>query len=339
MNRKSAWLLILFSLAYVHLAEAQRPAKIARVGVLSCGSRELLSAFDPFRQGLRDLGYIDGKNIGIEYRFAEGKHERLPGLAAELLGLKVDVLFTINTPASHAAKNATKTIPIVFTWVADPSALVTSLSRLGGNITGLTSITADLSAKRLELLKDVLPGASRVAVLWHSVNPTATRVYKDMEDASPQGGIRLHPSGIRGSDELRKAFEVALKERVGALIVIEEAVMASYRTRILDLAAKHRLSTASFYREFAEAGGLLIYGADFSDLFRRAATYVEKILKGAKPADLPVEQPKKFDFCDQSEDCQADRPHDSAERAGESGQGDPVKHEPSRFRAESKLKL
>jgi putative ABC transport system substrate-binding protein len=160
-----------------------------------------------------------------------------------------------------------------------------------------------------------------------------------MENASPQVGIRLHPSGIRGSDELQKAFEVALKERVGALIVIEEAVMASYRTRILDLAAKHRLSTASFYREFAEAGGLLIYGADFSDLFRRAATYVEKILKGAKPADLPVEQPKKFDFCDQSEDCQADRPHDSAERAGESGQGDPVKHERSRFRAESKLKL
>jgi putative ABC transport system substrate-binding protein len=281
---------------WFHPAEAQQTGKVPRLGVLSPGSRELLHSFDPFRRGLRDLGYTEGKNIVIEYRFAEGKTERLSDLAAELVRLKVDVVFTINTPASRAAKNVTKTIPIVFTWVADPLALVASLARPGGNITGLTSITADLSAKRLELLKEVLPRTSRVAVLWHLVNPTATRVYKDMENASPDVGIRLYPLGIREADELQKVFEVAVKERVGALIVIEEAVMASYRTGILDLAAKHRLPTASFYREFAEVGGLFTYGADFSDLFRRAATYVDKILKGTKPADLPVEQPTKFDF-------------------------------------------
>jgi putative ABC transport system substrate-binding protein len=285
---------MLFALSYS--ASAQQPKKVARMGVLSSGSRGLLPAFDPFWQGLRDLGYVEGKNIAVEYRFAEGKPERLPDLAAELVRLKVDVIFTINTPASQAAKNATRAIPIVFTWVADPIALVATLARPGGNITGLTSITGDLSGKRLELLKEVLPDVSRVAVLWHSVNPTATHVYKDMEDASAQLGIRLHPLGVRGSDELPKAFEVATRERVGVLFVIEEAVIASYRTRVLDLAAKYRLPTASFYREFAEAGGLLTYGADFPDLFRRAAIYVDKILKGAKPADLPVEQPKKFEF-------------------------------------------
>ena len=278
------------------VAEAQQAAKVIQVGVLSSGSRGQLAVFDPFRQGLRDLGYVEGNNIAIEYRFAEGKPERLPDLATELIRLNVDVIFTINTPASQAVKNATKTIPIVFTWVADPIALVASLARPRGNITGLSSVSADLSGKRLELLKETLPRVSRVGILWHSANPTATRIFKDMEDASPHVGIRVHPLEIRGSDDLQKAFVVAAKERLGALIVIEEAVMASYRTRILDLAAKHRLPTASFYKEFAEAGGLLTYGADFPDLFRRAATYVDKILKGAKPTDLPVEQPIKFEF-------------------------------------------
>ena len=160
----------------------------------------------------------------------------------------------------------------------------------------MTTITADLSGKRLELLKEVLPGVSRVAVLWHSDNPVPARLFKDMENASPQLGIRLHSLGVRGPDELQKAFDVAARERIGALFVIEEAVIASYRARILDLAAKHRLPTASLYREFAEAGGLLTYGADLPDLFRRAATHVDKILKGTKPAELPVEQPIKFEL-------------------------------------------
>ena len=316
------WLLATVFLTTVHFAEAQQAAKVARVGVLSSGSRGHLAVFDPFRQGLRDLGYVEGKNIAIEYRFAEGKPERLPDLAAELIRLNVDVIFTINTPASKAAKNATKAIPIVFTWVADPIALVASLAQPRGNITGLTSVTADLSGKRLELLKETLPRVSRVGILWHSANPTATRVFKDMEDAGSHVGIRVHPMGVRDPDEIQKAFEVAARERVGALIVIEEAVMASYRTRILDLAAKHRLPTASFYREFAEAGGLLTYGADFPDLFRRAATYVDKILKGAKPADLPVEQPMKFELVINLKTAKQIGRDDSTECAGESGQGD-----------------
>ena len=281
------------------VALAQQPGRIARIGILRPdrpGEAGVEVLIDAFQQGLRQLGYVERQNIILEHRFGEGKLERLAELAAELVRLKVDVILTLNTPASRAAKNATKTIPIVFTWVANPLDLVASLARPGGNITGLTTVTADLSGKRLEVLKEALPRVSRVAVLWHSVNPTATRLTRDMEDVSRKFGIRIHPLGIRGPDELQKAFEGAARERVGALFVNEEAVMASYRTRILDLAAKHRLPTASFYKEFAEAGGLLTYGADLPDLFRRAATYVDKILKGAKPADLPVEQPMKFEL-------------------------------------------
>jgi len=255
-----------------------------------------LKLFDPFRQGLRDLGYVEGKNIRIEHRFAEGKAQQLPELAAELVQRKVDVILSINTPASQAAKKATKTIPIVFTWVADPLDLVQSLAHPGANITGLTSVTADLSAKRLELIKEIIPGLSRMAVLWNSGNPTATRLFKDMERASSQFGVRLQPLGVQSRDELEKAFETAVRDRAGAVFVFEEAVMASYRTHVLALAKKHRLPTGSFYREFAAAGGLLTYGADFPDLFRRTATYVDKILKGAKPGDLPVEQPTKFEL-------------------------------------------
>jgi len=283
----------------VSLADAQQPGKIARIGILNPGRRgdagiEVLS--EAFRQGLRQLGYVEKKNIVLEYRFAEGKLDRLPELAAELVHLKVDVIFAINATAARAAKNVTKTVPIVFTWVADPLELVASLARPGGNITGLTTIAVDLSGKRLELLKETLPGISQVGILWNSANPTATRVFTEMEEASLRLGVRIHPMGVRDPDELQKAFKVATRERVGGLFVIEEAVMASYRTRVLDLAAKHRLPTGSQYKEFAEAGGLLTYGPDLLDLFRRAATYVDKILKGAKPADLPVEQPTKFEL-------------------------------------------
>ncbi|HXV48023.1 MAG TPA: ABC transporter substrate-binding protein [Candidatus Binatia bacterium] len=280
-------------------SNAQQRGTIARIGLLRPerpGDAGVEALIDAFRRGLRQLGYVEGKNIVLEQRFAEGKLDRLPDLAAELVRLKVDVILALNTPAARAAKNGTKAIPIVFTWVADPLDLVASLARPGGNITGLTTVTADLSAKRLEVLKEALPGLSRVAILWHSDNPIATRLTRDMEDVSPKLGIRIYPLAVRGSDELQKAIGAAAKERVGALFVNEEAVMASYRTRILDLAARHRLPTASFYKEFAEAGGLLTYGADLPDLFRRAATYVDKILKGTKPADLPVEQPIKFEF-------------------------------------------
>jgi putative tryptophan/tyrosine transport system substrate-binding protein len=291
-----AFLLIILT---AHLAEAQQAGKIPQIGVLrpdrsaDPGSEALMNAF---RQGLRKLGYIEGQSIILEQRFADGNLERLPDLAAELVRLKVDVIVTVNVPASQAAKNATKVIPIVFTWVGDPSLLVGSLARPDGNITGLTTFAQDLSAKRLEVLKEALPGISRVAVLYHSPNPIATRIFKEMEDASPRFGVRVYSLGVRSPNELDKAFETVAKERSGALFVLEEAVMASQRMRVLDFSVKSRVPAASFYREFTEAGGLLSYGVDLPDLFRRAAYYVDRILKGTKPGNLPVEQPTKFDF-------------------------------------------
>jgi ABC-type uncharacterized transport system substrate-binding protein len=276
--------------------EAQQPKKVPRIGVLSPGSPGPSPLLDAFRQGLRELGYVEGQNIAIEYRFAEANPEPLPDLAAELVHLKVDVILTINTPASQAAKNATKTIPIVFTYVADPAGLVASLARPGGNITGLTTLAAELSGKRLELIKETLPGIPRVAYLWTSANPTATRVFRETESASSQLGIQLQPLKVQGPDEFQNAFKVATGKRAGVLFVWEDAVLLPHRARILELAAKHRLPAAFQYREFPEAGGLLSYGPNLPEHFHRAATYVDKILKGTKPADLPVEQPTKFEF-------------------------------------------
>ncbi len=278
------------------VAEAQQPKKVIRIGVLSPGFPGPSPLLDAFRQGLRELGYVEGQNIAIEHRFAEAKPEPLSDLAAELVHLKVDVILTINTPASQAAKNATKTIPIVFTYVADPAELVASLARPGGNVTGLTTIATELSGKRLELFKETVPKIRRVAVLLNPANPTHVLIFKETDVAARALGLQLLSLGMRGPDELHNAFEVATKERAGALLVIEDLVISSHRTRILDLAVKSRLPTASQYREFAEAGGLLSYGANLPDLFRRAATYVDKILKGTKPADLPVEQPTKFEL-------------------------------------------
>ena len=277
-------------------AEAQ-PAKIARIGVLSGGSAEPSPLLDVFRQALHDLGHPEG-SILIEYRFAEASPERLPGLAAELVRLDVDVIVAINTPASQAAKAATRTIPIVFTWVVDPLSLVASLARPGGNVTGLTTMSGDLSPKRLELLKQTLPGLSRVAVLWNAGNPTATRFFKDMEDAAPQLRIRLQPLGVRGagSREVQNAIDAAARAGAGALFVIEETMLLANRTLILNQAAKRRIPTASTNKEFVQAGGLVSYGVNLPDMFRQTARYVDKILRGARPADLPIEQPRKFEL-------------------------------------------
>jgi putative ABC transport system substrate-binding protein len=277
-------------------AVAAQSARVPRIGVLSPGFPGPSPLLNAFQQGLRELGYVERQTIVIEYRFAEAKPEQLPTLAAELVHRKVDVILAINTPASQAVKNATQTIPIVFTWVGDPTRLVTSLSRPEANVTGLTTFTSELGGKRLQLLKEALPGLSRVAVLWNSAYPVSRQNFREMEDASPKLGIQLYPLEVRDPDELPNAFEAAAGNRAGALYVIEEAALVAHRTRILDLAAKHRLPTASQYREFAEAGGLLSYGPNLPDLFRRAAIYVDKILKGAKPGDLPVEQPMKFEL-------------------------------------------
>jgi putative ABC transport system substrate-binding protein len=262
---------------------------------------------DAFRQSLRDLGHLEGKTILIEYRFAEAKPERLPGLAADLVSLDVDVIVAINTPASQAAKAATRTIPIVFTWVVDPLSLVASLARPGGNITGLTTLSGDLGPKRLEVLKETLPGLTRVAVLWNAGNATATRFFKDMESAAPQLGIRLQALGVRGakSDDVQSAVDSAARERAGALFVIEETMLLAHRTLILDHAAKRRLPTASTNREFVQAGGLVGYGVNLPEMFRQTARYVDKILRGTKPADLPVEQPTKLELVINSKTAQA----------------------------------
>jgi putative ABC transport system substrate-binding protein len=297
MERRTFMAMLTGGIVAAPLAAEAQPARVPRIGVLSPGSPGPSPLLDAFRQGLHELGYVEGQNILIEFRFADATPEGLPALAAELVRLKVDAILTVNTPPTQAAQNATKTIPIVFTWVGDSVGhLVASLARPGGNTTGLTTIAAELGGKRLGVLKEALPGLSRVAVLWNSANPGTRRLVREMEGASPQLGIQLHSLGVQGPNDFQNAFKVAARERANALFVFEEVVLLPHRTRILDLAAQYRLPVASNYRELAEAGGLLSYGPSLPDLFRRAASYVDKILKGAKPADLPVEQPTKFEL-------------------------------------------
>ena len=296
MNRRRFLSTVSASLLAAPLAAEAQRARVPQVGVLSPGAPGASPLLAAFQRGLRDLGYIEGQNIVLEYRFAATQLERLPALAAELVERRVDVIFAINLTAAQAAVNATKTIPIVFTWVADPGVLVKNLGRPDGNVTGLSSFATELSRKRLELLKAAVPGVSRVAVLWNSANPVAASIARDMEGASTQLGVRLYPISVGSAGELQEAFKVAARERAGALFVIEEATLLPHRARILSLAELHRLPAASQYRAFAEDGGLLSYGPDLPDLFRRAGTYVDRILRGARPADLPVEQPTKFEL-------------------------------------------
>ncbi len=254
-----------------------------------------------FRQGLRDLGYIEGRNLMIEYRNAEGKLDRLPALAAELVALKVDVIVAGNTRAALAAKQSTRTLPIVFTNAADPvaSGLVTSLARPGGNVTGLSNLSSELVGKCLEQLTHAVPGVSRVAVLWQPGGlggRTDKDMLKEADLAARALGVRLQVVEARGPDDFDRAFSEMTRARAGALTVLSSTMFLVERRRLTDLAARHRLPTVFPFREGVDAGGLMSYGMDFPDLFRRAATYVDKILKGAKPGDLPVEQPTKFEL-------------------------------------------
>ena len=279
-------------------AQGQQPKKVYRIGYIT-NRAETGPNEEAFRRRLRELGYVEGENLVIEWRFTGAQLDRNPEVAAELVRLKVDCIVAAGLGASRAAKQATNTIPIVMANVSDDpvrNKLIDSLARPGGNITGFTDIAHDLAGKRLELIKETLPGISRVAYLWNLANPTATRVFRETERASPQLGMQLQPLKVQGPDNFQNAFKVAIAQRAGVLFVWEDAVLLPHRTRILDLATKHRLPAASQYREFAEAGGLLSYGPNLPDQFRRAAYYVDKILKGAKPADLPVEQPKKFEL-------------------------------------------
>ena len=280
-------------------ADAQQPAKISRIGILRPGAPPdpLVEAF---RQGLHELGYAEGRDIIIEYRWAEGKEERLTDLAAELVRLKVDVIVVSATRGPLAAKQATTTIPIVMAASGDPVAagLVASLARPGGNVTGLSVISPELSGKRLELLKGVVPKLSRVAVLWDADpgNPFPRLVLKEMEIAAAALRVQLQLLGIREPKELDGAFEAATRGRAGGVVVVGGPLTIANRMQIVILAAKHRLPVMYGLKEFVEAGGLISYGPNHSDLYRRAAVYVDKILKGAKPADLPVEQPTRFEL-------------------------------------------
>jgi len=283
-------------------AQAQEAARIARIGFLSLNVVPNRHLGESFRQGLRDLGYVEGRNVVIEYRDAEGKPERLPDLAAELVALKVDVIVTGGgTPTAMAAKQATSTLPIVFTSAPDPvtDGLVTSLGRPGGNVTGSSNLNPALVGKSLEQLKQAVPRVSQVALL---LQPGAVpeRTEKDMlkgaEVAARALGVRLQLVEARGPADFKRAFSDMTGARAGALTVLPGAMFFSERRRLVDLAATNRLPVVYPQREFVDAGGLMSYGTNLADLFRRAATYVDKILKGAKPADLPVEQPTKFDL-------------------------------------------
>jgi ABC-type uncharacterized transport system substrate-binding protein len=283
-------------------AEAQQAAKIARIGFLSLNVSASPHVLEPFLQGLRDLGYVEGRNLVIEYRDAEGKPERLPALAAELVALKVDVIFAPGTPHALAAKQATRTVPIVFTGVTDPvtDGLVTSLARPGGNVTGLSLLaTLELVGKRLELLKQAVPGVTRVAILRQPGGQgerTETDSLKAAEVAARALGVRLQFVEARGPTDFDRAFSDMTRARAGALIGLGGVMFFNERRHLVDLAAKNRLPAVYPLREYVDAGGLMSYGPDLADSLRRAATYVDKILKGAKPADLPVEQPTKFEL-------------------------------------------
>jgi len=287
-----------FFLTTVSLAEGQQTGKVPRIAFLLASSPGADSRIEGFRQGLRELGYIEGKSIAIEWRYAEGKEDRLPKLAAELVQLNVEIIVTDGTNVTRAAKNATKTVPIVMASDADPigNGFIASLARPGGNVTGLINLITGLSGKRLELLKEAIPGISRVGVIWNPENPSSVSGFKETQEAAQALAMQLQSLEVRGPDEFEGAFQAASKRQARAISVVSDSLMFNNRKRLLDIAAKHRLPTMHTQSLWVEAGALMSYGTSFPDLWRRAATYVDKILKGAKPADLPVEQPMKFEL-------------------------------------------
>ena len=296
--RKVALGLACLILAAPLAADAQPPAKVRRIGVLIAGDPARSPQLEGFWQGLRELGYVEGQNIVIERRAAEGSYERLPRLAAELIGFRPDVVVAVATPSAVAAKDATGTIPIIIVAVGDPvgTGLVSSLARPGGNITGVSLVNVEFSGKRLQLLKEALPNVSRVAVLWNPLNPLNAAVLKETQVAAAALGVKLQPLAVRGPEEIPSTLAAATRERAGALIVVPDSLLLSHRRSIIGFAAKNRLPAMYNFIEETEDGGLMSYGANLYENYRRAATFVDKILKGAKPGDLPVEQPTKLEL-------------------------------------------
>jgi putative ABC transport system substrate-binding protein len=301
--KRRAFIMFLAGAAFARplAVAAQQSAVIPRVGYLSPGSASggFQVRDDAFRQALRDLGYVEGKTIAMEYRFAEGRFDRLPELAAELVRLKVDVIVAVVTQASLAAKQATSSIPIVMVAVSDPvgSGLVTSLRHPGGNITGTSGMTGEVVGKSLELLREAAPWISRIAVLWNPDNPVfQAQLLREAEAAAAMLGVQLKPFGATDADGLRRAFAAITAERVDGLLVLADPAFALHQQRIVVFAEQNRLPAMYGIREFAASGGFATYAANMTDQFRRAATYVDKIVKGAKAADIPIEQPTKFEL-------------------------------------------
>jgi putative ABC transport system substrate-binding protein len=283
---------------FAHLADAQQPTKIPRIGYLGVTSPSAVAArTEAFRQGLRELGYVEGKNIVIEWRYAEGKPDRLSELAAELVRLKVDVIVTGGPQATRPAKETTVTIPIVMAFDNDPvgSGFVASLARPGGNITGLSTLAPEISGKQLELLKEIVPKLSRVTVFGNATMSGNAQALREVKVAAEALGVHLQYLEVQAPKDIETAFRAASKGRADAVLALTNPVLG-YRAQVADLAIKSRVPTMYQASEYVEAGGLMTYGASITDLFRRAATYVDKILKGAKPADIPVEQPTKFEL-------------------------------------------
>jgi putative ABC transport system substrate-binding protein len=300
-NRKLAGILatLVLFVGCVGMAQAQQPTKVPRIGFLFGSSPSAqLARVEAFRQGLREAGYIEGQNIIIEYRYSEGKLDSLPALAAELVRLKVDVIVTGGPVSTRPAKEATSTIPIVFAQDGDPVAngFVASLARPGGNITGLSTLAPEISGKRLELLKEIIPKLSRVAVLGTSTISGNAQALREVELAARAFGVQLQYLDVLDPKDIETAYRAAGKGRADAVLTLTSAILLSQRAQLADLAVKSRLPAIYHQSQYVEAGGLMSYGASFTDLFRRAAIYVDKILKGAKAGDLPVEQPTKFEL-------------------------------------------
>ena len=298
MQSGLVWLLATALLGTAPTARAQQPAKIARVGFLGSDPAAVSARIEALRQGLRELGYVEGKSIVIEYRYAEDKLDRLPALAAELVRLKVDVIVTGGPGSTRAAKDATTTIPIVMAQDTDPVAtgFVSSLARPGGNVTGLATYAPEISGKQLELLKEITPKISVVAILGTANIPGQAQMRKEAELAASALAVKYRYFDVQTSKDIDTAFRSAVKRRAEAVLALLSPVLNSQRQQVVDTAAKSRLPVIYPFAAFVEAGGLASYGVSYTDLYLRAAAYVDKILKGAKPADLPIEQPKKFEF-------------------------------------------
>lgn len=297
MRKKFFTLALSALLLALNVSAGAQQTKVPRIGVLYLGAPPNANV-NAFIQGLRELDYIEGKNVLIDYRFAEGKAERLPELAIELARLKVDAIFTAGTPAIFALKQATKTVPVVFFSTSDPvgTGVVTSLAHPGGNITGITALASDLWPKRLELLKEIVPKLSRVAMLWNKGNAGMNLEAKATQEVAAPLAVALQDRGVKDPNELDTVFALMIKDRPDGFLALMDPVLNSYQKQILDFLAQNRLPAIFENRNWVEAGGLISYGASYSEAHRRAATLMDKILKGAKPADVPVEQPTKFEL-------------------------------------------